>query len=105
LERAWAVPDRCGGLCAGIVCGASCAGSRYFDRSDLHLASPASPGPCWTGFVEAAMKAEPIKEAAPSGEVIVVGLTGLGPDILPLRVDGPPWEAVLFSIDVIFQSM
>jgi hypothetical protein len=40
--------------------------------------------------VEAAMKTEPIKEAAPSGEVIVVGLTGLGPDILPLRVDGPP---------------
>jgi transposase len=23
-------------------------------------------------------------------QVIVVGLTGLGPDILPLRVDGPP---------------
>jgi len=30
------------------------------------------------GFVEAAMKAEPIKEAAPSSEVIVVELTGSG---------------------------
>src|ERR1700682_1959650 len=30
------------------------------------------------GFVEAAMEAEPIKEAAPSGEVIVVELTGSG---------------------------
>src|ERR1700736_4610227 len=30
------------------------------------------------GLVEAAMEAEPIKEAAPSGEVIVVELTGSG---------------------------
>ena len=30
------------------------------------------------GFVEAAMEVEPIKEAAPSGEVIVVELTGSG---------------------------
>jgi len=30
------------------------------------------------GFVEAAMEAEPIEEAAPSGEVIVVEMTGSG---------------------------
>jgi transposase len=30
------------------------------------------------GFVEAAMEVEPIKEAAPSGEVIVVELRGAG---------------------------
>jgi hypothetical protein len=58
------------------VCGAGCAASRYFDGSDLP--SRLRQDLADQSFSEAAMEAEPIKKAAPSGEVIVVDLTGSG---------------------------